>query len=207
MDLRRIFALGALMMAAAVAGWAQDARFSLRLTPTEQAEAGLAKLSADQRAVLDALVRRDEKVNVMPEATRPPPVRFTQRLSSEERKSAGLDLLTEAELVRLDVLIDQDNSGHLRSPKPKSATSALKPELTGPSPEIHGMISFTYGMGRGGYREEGGAMALSLDDPAHGVSLFVGYEEMRGKGPLLDRGCAGRYLLARPVNAVPPVVH
>ena len=207
MDLPKIFALGALMMTAAVVGWAEEARFSQRLTPAERAEVGLVKLSSDQLAVLDALVRRDEKMNAMPDATHPPPARFTQRLSSEERKSAGLNLLSEAELARLDVLIDQVNSGHLLSPKPKPATSALKPEPTSPSPEIHGMLSFTYGMGRGGYREEGGAVALSLDGPAHDFSLFVGYEEMRGKGPLLDRGYAGSYFLARPLHAVPSVVH
>lgn len=207
MDLPKIFALGALMMAAAVVGGAEDARFSQRLTPTEQAEAGFVKLSSDQLAVLDALVRRDEKMNAMPDATHPPPARFTQRLSSEERKSAGLDLLTEAELVRLDVLIGHYGSGNLSSLQSRPVTTALQPELTSPSPEIHGMISFTYGMGRGGYREEGGAVALSLDDPAHDFSLFVGYEEMRGKGPLLDRGYAGSYFLVRRLNAVPSVAH
>lgn len=206
MELRKIFALGALMMAAAVAGWAQDARLSQRLTPTEQTEAGRVKLSSDQLAILDALVRRDEKMNAMPDATRPPPTRFTQRLSSEERKSAGLDRLTEAELARLDVLIDQDNSGHRLSPKPKPATSALKPELTGPSPEIHGMISFTYGAGRGGYREMGGAMALRIDDPAHGISLLMGYGETHTKGFYLGRGCGREFRPGDLLDTVPPLV-
>jgi hypothetical protein len=206
MELRKIFALGALMMAAAVAGWAQDARFSQRLTPTEQAEAGLVKLSSDQLAGLDALVRRDEKMNALPDATRPPPARLTQRLSSEERKSAGLDRLTEAELARLDVLIDRDNSGHLLSPKPKSATSALKQELTGPSLEIHGMISFTYGTGRGGYRETGGAVVLNIDDPAHGVSLLMGYGETHTKGLFLGRGCGRGFLSGDFLDTVPPLV-
>lgn len=207
MTLRKTLALGALMVAAAAVGWAQDARFSQRLTPVEQAETGLTRLSSDQLAILDALVRHDEEMAATPDTTHPPLARFTQRLSSDERRNAGLDLLTEAELARLDALIGRHETGQSPSLQARPAPIALKPERIGPSPEIHGMISFTYGVGQGGYREQGGAIALSLDDPAHDFSLFVGYEEMRAKGPLLGRGCAGSYFLARPLDAGPSIVH
>ena len=49
------------------------------------------------------------------------------------------------------------------------------------APEIHGMISLTFGMGSGGYSERGGAMVLTYDDPS-GISLAVGYSEIRTKG-------------------------
>ena len=53
------------------------------------------------------------------------------------------------------------------------------------------MISFTYGTGRGGYSMMGGSVAVSVNDPAHGLSLLVGYGESRTNAPFL-RGACGR---------------
>jgi len=194
-----MFALGGLVIAVAAAGRAQEARFSQKLTATERTAMGLEKLSSDQLAVLDALIRSNENMSAKPDAAHPPPTRFSQRLSADERKSAGLDLLTEAELTRLDAFVEQYEAGSPPSVAAESAATALKPELKGPAPEIHGMISFTYGAGRGGYSEKGGSMLLNYDDPAHGFSLLVGYGEMRGNGPFLGRGCV-------PFVALPPFV-
>jgi hypothetical protein len=49
------------------------------------------------------------------------------------------------------------------------------------APEIHGSITLLYGQGSDGYSERGGAMVLTYDDPS-GISLAVGYSEIRTKG-------------------------
>lgn len=206
MKLWRVFALGGLVIAAAAAGRAQEARFSQKLTATEQTAIGLEKLSSDQLAVLDALIRRDEKMYAKPDAAHPPPARFSQRLSADERKSTGLDLLTEAELTRLDALVEQYRTGNLPSVAAESVSTVMQSELKGPAPEIHGMISFTYGEGRGGSSEKGGAMLLNYDDPAHGFSLLMGYGEMHARGPFLGRGGFGGCFPPPPLDAFPPPV-
>lgn len=191
--------MSGLVIAAAVVGRAQEVRFSQKLTAIEQTVTGLEKLSSDQLAVLDALIRHDEKRDATPDAAQRPPARFSQRLSTDERKSAGLDLLTEAELNHLDTFVEQYEAG---GPPPVAAESAATPlplESKGPAPEIHGMISFTYGAGRGGYSEKGGSMLLNYDDPAHGISLLVGYGEMQSNGPCFRRGGV-------PFDAFPPFV-
>jgi hypothetical protein len=95
--------------------------------------------------------------------------------------------------------VEQYEAGDPPSVAAESATTAMQSELKQPAPEIHGMISFTYGAGRGGYSERGGSMLLSYDDPAHGISLLVGYGEMHGNGPFFRRGCV-------PFDAFPPFV-
>jgi hypothetical protein len=194
-----MFALGALVIAAAAAGQAQETRFSQKLAATDRTAMGLEKLSSDQLAVLDALIRRDEKMYAKPDAAHPSPARFSLRIFDDEYKSAGLDLLTEAELTHLDSLVEQYEAGGPPSVAAESAATALKTDVQGPAPEIHGMISFTYGAGRGGYREMGGSMLLNYDDPAHGISLLVGYGEMHASGPFFRRGCV-------PFDAFPPFV-
>jgi hypothetical protein len=188
MNVWRIVALGCLLTAIAPGSRAQDGRFSKTLTAPERTDAGLESLSADQLAVLDALIRRDAKINLAPDAAHPVPARFSQRISLEERASAGLDSLNEAEVARLDALVQQQASGNVSSLTSKAARPAMQPEPSGPAPEIHGMISFTFGGGRGGYREKSGFMMLDYQDPAHGLELLVGYGEMRASGPFIGRG-------------------
>ncbi len=188
MNTRRYLAIGTLLLAAAGAASAQDAKFTQTLADTESRSAGIERLSSDQIAVLNALVRRDQKIIAFSDGAAPAPALFSQRLTADERKSAGLDLLTGDELTRLDRLVGDFEAGNLTS-----ARSPLDPALksaVGPSgPEIHGMISFTYAAGSGGFHGFGGATALSIDDPAHGLSLMVGYAEFRGTGPVWDRSC------------------
>jgi hypothetical protein len=193
---------GWLMVALAVTAFADDGRFSLQLTPMEREETGLQRLSSDQLAILDALIRRDEQWYTGPGAPPPSPTRFSQRLSPEESKSVGLDRFDEAHRFRLDVVISRIEFGEMpvstsgQSPKPMP-----QPTLARPGLEIHGMVSFTVGGGTGGYSEMGGSIALMLDDPAHNLSVFVDYEEMHAKGPLLDRGCHGDPNYRAPLNA------
>ena len=189
----RIVCLCCLSAAFAPGSHAQDGRFSSTLTAAEVTDAGLERLSADQLAVLDALVRRDEKINPVSDSAHPAPTRFSQRLSTEERVSAGLDALNQAELARLDAMVQRRASGSLQVVASKVARPAMQPEPSSPVPEIHGMISFTIGGGRGGYRERSGFMMLDYQDPAHGLELLVGYGESRITGPFLGHGCYGRW--------------
>jgi hypothetical protein len=200
-------ALCALLVTAGTAARAADARFSQTLTTAEWTATGLEKLSSDQRAVLDALIRRDEKIYAVRDDAHPAPARFSQRLSPAECRSAGLGLLNETELIRLDTAVDHYESGNPTASASGPAHSAWRPELRGPAPEIHGMISFTYGTGRGGYNSMGGAMAVSVDDPAHGFSLLVGYGESRSRVPIggwgYDRRLRPGYLLDPPPPLFP----
>ncbi len=182
-----MFALAGLMISGVVAGMAQGARFSQQLTATEQTATGITKLSSDQMAVLDALVRNDEAIRARPDPSHPMPARFSQRVSAGERKSAGLDRLSETELNRLDANVEQCEAGSPPEGAPRSA-AALQPRLNRPGPEIHGMFTLTYGAGRGGYSEKGGEMLLNYDDPVHGFSLGVSYGEMTGTVPFFRRG-------------------
>jgi len=188
----RLVFWGGLMAVAAAAGWAEDVRFSQQLTAAERTELGLPQLSTDQLAVLDALIRIDEKCFAGPGATPPVPARFSQRISSEDRKNAGLELVNKAQLERLDALVARREFGNvLDAASASTAGTALQPDLRRPGLEIHGTISFMFGGGSGGRSEQGTAMALEVDDPAHNFSAFIDYEQMHGKGPLLGRGGYG----------------
>ncbi len=179
------------MTAAAAAGWAEEGRFSQQLTPAEQAEIGLPQLSSDQLGVLDALIRLDEKCYAGPGAT--PRCRrvFPSEFRPADRNNAGFELLNKAQLERLDALVARIEFGSvIVAATAASPGNALQPDFRRPGLEIHGMISYTIG-GGSGYSEQGMAMALEVDDPAHNFSVLVDYEQMHGKGPLLGRGGYG----------------
>jgi len=194
------------LAATAVAHAGQDVRFSQRLTTDERAETGLGRLSVDQLAVLDALIRRDEQLQRHADTARPS-TRFTQRLSPGELQTTGLASLTVAELARLDAQVARDESGELPAIA-AGASGALGPfAFRRPAPEIHGMISLTYGAGSGGYHEIGGSVMLDYEDPAHGFSLLVGYEETHGSGPSFGCGRLGSGWRRHLFDGLPPIVH
>ena len=87
-------------------------RFSQLLATPDRAATGLDRLSSDQLAVLDALVRRDLVAQSAPRRTDAPapPARFSQRLTDDERRNAGLAALTAAERVRLDAFAERNAS-------------------------------------------------------------------------------------------------
>lgn len=196
MNLLKLLGTSAIVGVFAIAGRAQDLRFSHTLTNAQCVASGIVKLSTDQIAVLDALVRRDAKIQAFPDTAHPAPARFSLRLVPDERRGAGLGLLTGAEVSYLDTLVADFESGRLPAAPAANGGAGWKPAVTAPHPEIHGLLTFTYGAGRGGYQEMGGAMEVSIDDPAHGLSLLFGYGTARIKDPYLDAvGCApGGYL-------------
>ena len=182
-----LVALGACFLSFAITTHAsQDVRLSRTLIPSEYEDSGLKQLTSDQVAILDALVRRDSANDERKPAGEPRSPRFSERLTSDERTNAGLTLLTESQLAKLDDYVAR-LSAPLGSPTgsfsyrhgPKGPYLSAKTLKR--APEIHGSISLMYGEGSDGYSERGGAMVLTYDDPS-GISLAVGYSEIRTKG-------------------------
>lgn len=193
----RMLALGALVTLGPVVGRADQVRFSKTLTPAEQSITGVNRLSSDQVAVLDALIRRDEKALPPLSATQTLPAQFVQRLSPEERHNAGLDLLTPGELSRLNALVARYESAWKPDRLPR-AEAAIDPQFATRRPEVHGMITLTYGIGSNGYQAIGGSVVASVDDPVHGEFLTVGYAESRVRGRSIRPWCGWAPLTADP---------
>lgn len=185
-----LLAVSALALAATVRA-EEPLRFSKTIpTTAESAELGLTQLSADQLAVLDALIRQDVK-NWDYVAKTPRADRFSARLNATERHNAGLDLLSDAQLVRLDTAVER-----LMPTAPRGSyaatTAAVTTTSTAPaalravkinrSPEIHGSVSLMVAAGSHGYSAYGGAVEVNYTDPASRFSIAVAYSEVHSKG-------------------------
>jgi hypothetical protein len=169
--------------------WAaqSDVRFSNTLNAEERAASGLARLSSDEVAVIDALVRRDTSARAGSTTDAETPATFSQRLTAGERQTAGFQKLNEKELPQLDSFVDRYQNAKLaRSllapPVYLARRSGITPSETKKDLEIHGSFSLSYGFGSGGYSEKTGSMMLRLDDPAHRYSISIGYSESHIKG-------------------------
>lgn len=189
MNLRLAWLLSTLLAVSVAARETSQARFSQTLSAAELVEAGVNRLSSDQVAVLDALVRRDLAAQLNPRRGDPvPAARFSQRLTDDERRNAGLALLTEAELKQLDTFANRNASAVLAHtllapPVFLSPGVRLRPDGEKTGPEVHGTMSFMYSWSKGGYSEKTGAMQVRFADPVRGYSLDVGYSETHAKGP------------------------
>jgi len=179
----------------ALAGEA-DGRFSQSVSAPERKESGLERLTSDQIAVLDALVRRDVnlRLNGRPETA---PTEFSQRLSEDERRNTGLAQLPARDRARVDSIIERYeanlvNRTLLAPPVFVSPSRIVRPIETSKNGaagrEVHGEFSLSFGWGKGGYSERTGSMVVRVDDPEHNLSLAVGYSETRTKGPAVYRG-------------------
>jgi hypothetical protein len=190
---------------AALAG--DDTRFSKSLASTEAAAAGFQKLTSDQVAILDALVRRDESAALQSNPNRPRAALFSQRLSADERANAGLNLLTAAEVAQIDTRVAQLETPAVPATVALTGPAGGSPTVTParrPLPQIHGSISLLYGTGARGYSAQGAALDLIYHDPDRNYTITAGYSEMRTKGRPFRRDCPGAYSAAEPTGAVPP---
>jgi hypothetical protein len=171
---------------------AEETRFSATLSETQRNETGLAQLSADNIAVIDALVRQDE-ATLKRRGSLPGFGTFSERRNDHEKEIAGLTLLTAAQLNRLDGL-----AGIRISPPPPSLVQADTPRKAAPGMlvrsaekpyalEVHGSMSLSYEWSQQG-SVRGGGMTVTLQDPAGRFAVTVGYAEYRGKGvmPVYD---------------------
>ena len=204
---RLIVLFGTVLLGWTVKGASDEVRFSATLSESQRAETGLAQLTEDNIAVIDALVRQDE-ATLKRRGSLGSFGGFSQRRSENERELAGLAGLTPAQLERLDGL-----AGLRISPPPPMIVSEAKnrPQTSGVlvrpverpyALEVHGSVSLSYGWSKAG-STRGGEMVVSVQDPAHRFSLSVGYSEYRGKGlsPVYDpTDDSYRY---RPISGVP----
>lgn len=173
-----------------------DVRFSQTLNPDDRTASGIARLSSDEVAVIDALVRRDTGTRAS--STADAPATFSQRLTADERRTGGLGKLSPGELPKLDACVERFQAAKLARtllapPVYLSRASRATPTETKKEREIHGSFSLSYGWGSGGYSEKTGSMMLTMEDPARRFSVTVGYTESHIKGgslyrdPLYDR--------------------
>lgn len=187
----RFVLLVALLLAGFARAAANDTRFSNTLGSEEKTAAGLARLTSDQVAVLDALVRRDTATRAATPAPKTAaeaaPADFSQRLTADERRIAGLTSLEPAELAKTNALVERHQlAGLVRTflappeylaPRRSAVTTEKKEER-----RVHGSFSLSYGFGKGGYSEKTGSMVVTVDDPARNMSLSIGYSQSHIKG-------------------------
>ena len=181
-----------LLLCGAAHALAQDLRFSATLNTSERSTAGLGKLTSDQVAVIDALVRRDLAHGSITAPTAPTPnatptATFSQRLTPNERSTAGLGTLSALEVGQLDALVERYQAAKLARallapPAYLAPRSRVTPTEKKTERELHGTFSLSYGFGSGGYSEKTGAMTITMEDPAKGYSVSIGYAESHVKG-------------------------
>lgn len=169
-----------------------DVRFSQTLNAEDRTSGGIPRLSSDEIAVIDALVRRDTLGRARPATVEEAPTSFSQRLTADERRPAGLAKLSETELSKLDALVDRFQSAKLARtllapPTYLSRAARVVPSEAKKEREIHGSFSLSYGWGSGGYSEKTGSMVLTMDDPARRFSITIGYTESHLKGGSIYR--------------------
>lgn len=168
-----------------------DVRFSQSLNADDRSASGLVRLSSDEVAVIDALVRRDTGLRA---GTIPPetPAVFSQRLTIDERRAAGLAKLSAEEAPQLDAFVERFQSAKLARtllapPTYLARSSRVSPTEAKKEREIHGSFSLSYGWGSGGYSEKTGSMMLTMDDPERRFSISIGYTESHIKGGSIYR--------------------
>lgn len=187
-------------------------RFTQWVPVAERAEAGLLRLTSDEAAVLDVMVRRE--VGARANAGTSAPARatlprgktgeeenakgasgteagddrsFSDRLSADERRLAGFGKLTAAETAKINALVERYTVGNvaralLAPPRYVARNTRLEP-VEKPAPKtISGSFSLSYGFAKGGYSERTGAMDVTYTDPAGRYSITVGYSETHVKG-------------------------
>jgi hypothetical protein len=149
---------------------------------------GLDRLTPDQIAVLDALIRRDTTLRSRANADASAPEAFSRRLNADELRLAGLDTLPAETMARLDAAISRRQTAILAPfllspPVYLARPGKIEAREQKRERELHGTFSLTYGWGKGGYSEKTGAMTVTMEDPDKGYSLSVGYSESHVKGP------------------------
>jgi hypothetical protein len=175
------------------------ARFSHTLNAAEREEVALERLTSDQMAVLDALIRRD--ISNRGRRTESTPAVFSQRLTPDEFKNAGLTVFTGPQLLKLDGWVERYTAAGLARtllapPVYVARSRPVEPREDKAERKIHGTFTLQMGWGSGGYSERTGAVDLRMDDPKGRYSIQVGYavtEIKNGSGYYRDD-----YITARP---------
>ncbi len=165
-----------------------EMRFSQTVGTPERPMLGLDRLTPDQIAVLDALIRRDTTLRSRTNADPSAPEAFSRRLNADELRLTGLDTLPADTMARLDAAIARRQTAILAPfllspPVYLARPGKIEAREQKRERELHGTFSLSYGWGKGGYSEKTGAMTVTMEDPEKGYSLSVGYSESHVKGP------------------------
>ncbi|MEI6466240.1 MAG: hypothetical protein WCQ89_16055 [Verrucomicrobiota bacterium] len=183
----RLWLAFCLLWTCASGGDAVEPRFSQILGKADREAAGIVRLNSDEVAVIDALVRRDTVARLNANAASKLAEQFSQRLTPGERQTSGIGKLSPTELTQLDGLVDRHQNARLARtllapPAYLSRSGPVRTTETKREREIHGTFSLSYGIGSGGYSEKSGSTTLTLEDPAKGYSVTLGYSETHTKG-------------------------
>jgi len=186
MKSRTLFVLVSLMTSAvfAFASQPDDRRFSSTLNLSESARTGLNRLSSDQIAALDAIVRHDAIVaDADPTPKIPRAAQFSQRLAANERELAGLALLSDSELTQLNASVERIVHPPVQAEIEDSGDGKrFNSIMLRRDPEIHGSVTLMVAGGSGGYSAYGGEINLTYYDPAHHLAIDLAYSEIRSSG-------------------------
>lgn len=209
--------VGALLASSVFA--ASGERFSQSLSTTQREMTGIARLSSDQVAALDALVRlnlnqtaadaqKAERAAV-PGGTAETttvlatPTAFSQTLSTDQRRAAGLDSLTAEEQSAIDSIVAAQSPGAPRyEPSAPKAVEAVQffPNRF----EVHGEVGFSLGTGSGGYNSRAGWVTTSLLDTKTGTELSVtlasGREKWKRPFPYSYDWDSASFMLSAPLR-------
>ena len=171
---------------------AEDPGFTAKLSATDQAATGLAKLSTEQATALDAQIARELTV-----ARQGDVVAFSrsfmQRRSADQLTAAGLSTLSAAERNQLDRVVALAVAQRpalvvpTLSAKAKADDDAV--ETITYKPQLHGEVTLTYGTAGGGRNFYGGSFTTVYDDPQRKFSVAFTYAEYHGKGLLPYDDC------------------
>ena len=163
-----------------------SAPFSAQLDATDHAAAGLAKLSTEQRAALDAQIERELTVarqgNVVAFSRS-----FLQRRTSDQVAATGLAHLNPEERASLDSFVARAVAQRPAVLVPTLATRAKTADATvietvTYKPQLHGEVTLTVGTAGSGRTFNGGAFTTVYEDPQRNFSVAFTYAEYHGKG-------------------------
>jgi hypothetical protein len=172
-----------------------SAGFLAKLSAEESAGIGVAKLSAEQRAALDALIARELRL-ARQGGARAFARTFLDRRSDEERTKAGVNLMTESERGALNGAV-----AHALATQPFAREMAFAPKrnragdvvtVTWPKPEIHGEMTLVYGWDNHGGDYRGASLHLTRFDPKYNLTTSFTYSVVEGDGLFGRRGYDGR---------------
>ncbi|MFT3784387.1 MAG: hypothetical protein QM790_20445 [Nibricoccus sp.] len=192
-----------MLAAVFITAWAARAGatgFTSDLSDENKVGIGVAKLTPEQIAALDAQVARE--IAVARQGDTPAfSTTFSKRRTPQQRKEAGLDRLMTPELNRLDTLVANAVANRPAPPgptivKPASTTPESASDwvdVTPPKWDVHGQVSLAYIWGSGGRSGYGASVATTATDPSGkvSVSLVLSQFTFKGKGSryLYDYPC------------------
>lgn len=169
--------LAGLIIAVASVDAAQGG-FTATLSVEQQASSGVASLTGEERAELNALVAAEIALARQGDIAGFAGT-FSERRSDEEREAAGISKLSAAEVAELDRLVAAlIAAGPVQRQVPRRVNvseGAQRDRL-----EVHGEISYSYGWGSGGRDFQGGSLSTVIFDRKTGTTVGFTYGQYEG---------------------------